>query len=247
MKRKYFTLLSLLGIFLLFSFVKNPVENKGVVVLELFTSQGCSSCPLADEVLDKVQETYKNDNVFALSYHVDYWNYIGWKDPFAKKKYTQKQRSYAVKFRDNRVYTPELVINGKEHFVGSNETKMHQKVKAYLKASESETISLKNIKRSGTNINFDYDFSGKLTNRKLRVVLVIDERITHVKRGENRNRTLKNTNIVVNEFYVDAVAESGALSITIPDVVAQDDELHVLMIVENETTDVLGATKVKVL
>jgi len=246
MKRKYFTLLSLLSIFLLFSFSEKLSENKGVVVLELFTSQGCSSCPLADEVLDKIQETYKNDNVFALSYHVDYWNYIGWKDPFAKKTHTQKQRSYAVKFRDSRVYTPELVVNGQEHFVGSNETKMHQKVKTYLKSSVNEAISMENIQRSGSKVHFDYKFSGTSLARKLRVVLVIDERITQVKRGENRNRTLKNTNIVVNEFYLDVIAESGSLVINIPDVVVEDDVLHLMMIVENETTDILGATKEKI-
>lgn len=95
------------------------VSDNGIVVLELFTSQGCSSCPAADVQLEEAKKNYP-ERVFALSYHVDYWNYIGWEDPFSKKAYTFKQREYNQKFRSSSNYTPQLVVNGKEHFGGSD-------------------------------------------------------------------------------------------------------------------------------
>ena len=79
-------------------------EYEPIVVLELFTSQGCSSCPPADVLLNKVKKQYTSE-VFALSYHVDYWDYIGWKDPFGDAKFAQKQRQYNIKFRNNSNYT----------------------------------------------------------------------------------------------------------------------------------------------
>ena len=132
MKRKYLITLSLFAVFFFASFIDNDdKKQESVVVLELFTSQGCSSCPSADVLLDKVRNEYKSENVFTLSYHVDYWDYIGWKDPFSQKQFTEKQRSYAQKFNDNRIYTPAVVVNGKEHFVGSNRSKMYAKIKEY--------------------------------------------------------------------------------------------------------------------
>jgi len=87
---------------------------KPVVVLELFTSQGCSSCPKADELLSEVRDGAANENVdvIVLSYHVDYWNYIGWKDPYSKKAYSNKQRAYSGKFNSSSIYTPQIVVNG---------------------------------------------------------------------------------------------------------------------------------------
>ena len=87
------------------------------VVLELFTSQGCSSCPSADNYLGELAA--ERDDVVALSFHVDYWDYIGWEDRFATKESTQRQRDYARALGIAYVYTPQLVIDGKSHVVGS--------------------------------------------------------------------------------------------------------------------------------
>ncbi|VAW20755.1 hypothetical protein that often co-occurs with aconitase [hydrothermal vent metagenome] len=86
-------------------------------VVELFTSQGCSACPPADEF---ISELARRDDVVVLSYHVDYWNYIGWKDTFGNKAFSDFQRSYAQSWRKSRVYTPQLVINGIKDMVGSH-------------------------------------------------------------------------------------------------------------------------------
>lgn len=213
-----------------------------IVVLELYTSQGCSSCPPADVLLDKVKNEYAKE-VYALSYHVDYWNYIGWRDPFSKSKFTEKQRQYNIKFKNRSNYTPQLVINGDDHFVGSNSAKVYRGIAKYAEEKTSNHIDLKNVNRRSNLVSFDYEVQGNLNQKDLRVVLVLDERITEVKRGENRNRTLKNSNIVVAERTIDLKGQNGTGTITIPEIVENGDEIHLLVLVENNTFDILAADK----
>jgi len=247
MKRKYLITLSLFTVLFLTSFT-NILDKKhqSVVVLELFTSQGCSSCPSADVLLHKVGKEYAEANVFTLSYHVDYWDYIGWEDPFSQKKFTEKQRSYAQKFRDNRMYTPAVIINGKEHFVGSDRSKMYSKIKEYKSKTSTNAISLGAMKQNANSIQFNYEIAGNLSNTKARVVLAIQERTTEVKRGENARRILKNNNIVVSENYLTKVDKKGNYTVNIPKIVTKNDKLTVLLILENENLDILSAEKLDI-
>ncbi|MCG8547170.1 MAG: DUF1223 domain-containing protein, partial [Alphaproteobacteria bacterium] len=92
-------------------------NTKAPVVVELYTSQGCSSCPPAEAYL---QELAKRDDVLPLEFHVDYWDYIGWKDKFAQPKFTKRQRDYVKTLNGRYAYTPQMVIDGKTHVVGSH-------------------------------------------------------------------------------------------------------------------------------
>ncbi len=216
-----------------------------IVVLELFTSQGCSSCPPADALLDQVKKKH-SDKVFALSYHVDYWNYIGWTDPFSSANYSKKQNAYNYKFKSRSNYTPQVVVNGREHFVGSNRSKLLSKITAYSNEKPSNAVGISNLKREGNTITVDYKLLGNLEGKDLRTVLVIDERTTNVKRGENRNRILKNSNIVVAENYSPIAGDIGKTSITVPGLVNKGDKLTVLLLVENTEADITAAAKKKV-
>ncbi|WP_350287922.1 DUF1223 domain-containing protein [uncultured Croceitalea sp.] len=216
-----------------------------VVVLELFTSQGCSSCPPADVLLDKAKKDYP-DRVFALSYHVDYWDYIGWKDPFGKSIHSKKQGYYNRKFRSKSNYTPQMVVNGKEHFVGSNNAKLQAKVNSYGQQKALNAIQLSNVVKNGRDISFDYTVLGDTANTQLHVVLVLNERTTTVKRGENRSRVLKNSNIVIAEKYQPLQIESKSASIKIPAMATTSDKLTLMVFTENDILDITGATKTKV-
>ncbi|RDY57757.1 DUF1223 domain-containing protein [Flagellimonas nanhaiensis] len=216
-----------------------------LVVLELFTSQGCSSCPPADELLEKVKNQYPKE-VFALSYHVDYWNYIGWKDPFSKSIYTKKQSDYNRKFGYSGNYTPELVINGREHLVGSNQYKLYSKIAAYKGKRAENDIDLSNIESLGNRVSFEYKIEGSLEGKLARVVLVLNDKTTKVTRGENRNRVLRNSNIVVAEKYVESVDKNGATTINIPATVNADDNLILMVLIENDNLDITGASKASV-
>ncbi|TMU56165.1 DUF1223 domain-containing protein [Flagellimonas algicola] len=221
--------------------VENTV-NAPIVVLELFTSQGCSSCPPADRLLDKVKSQFP-DKVFALSYHVDYWNYIGWNDPFSKSGYSKKQGEYNIKFKNRSNYTPQLVVNGMEHFVGSNSSKLYASINTYSQENPANKIQLNNVQKASSEIKFDYTLTGNLEGRKIRIILVLDERTTQVKRGENRNRSLKNSNIVVAEKYLMFPEKNGSAHIPIPSIVSANDKIMLMALVETENLDIVGATK----
>src|SRR5437899_2881738 len=109
-------LLLLFFIAMNFAFAQNPV------VVELFTSQGCSSCPAADKNLAEIIEKAEanGQQVIGLSFHVDYWNYIGWKDPYSKAEFTERQRKYALRMNSENIYTPQMIVNGESEFVGSD-------------------------------------------------------------------------------------------------------------------------------
>ena len=95
-------------------------QRTGVAVVELFTSQGCSSCPPADTALQQVERVAKERNlrVYCLSFHVDYWNRLGWNDPYSHADYSARQATYAAKKTDNNLYTPQMIVNGTDEFVG---------------------------------------------------------------------------------------------------------------------------------
>jgi hypothetical protein len=215
------------------------------VVLELFTSQGCSSCPSADRLLEKVKKEFP-ETVFALSYHVDYWDYIGWKDPFAKPGYAKKQSEYNREFGYPNNYTPQMVVNGREHFVGSNQAKAYSKIGYYTAQNTENSITILDAKTSSDKISFQYSISGDFSHKLLRAVLVINERTTEVKRGENRNRTLHNSNIVVNERYIDLESQTGSSSIAIPALVTPADDLTLMLLMESENLDITAAAKTRI-
>lgn len=221
-----------------------PIEGayNPVVVLKLFTSQGCSSCPAADKLLKEIKMKYP-EQVFTLSYHVDYWNYIGWKDPFSSPEHAKKQRIYNEKFKYKGDYTPEVVVNGKTHFTGSNRVKMNAAIALYKKERAANEITISRIASKSDVIVFHYKVNGHLEDKNLRAILVLDERTTEIKKGENRNRTLKNTNIVVAESRVALTTDVGKARIIVPGEITTTDTLHLLLLVENSDYDISAAAK----
>ncbi len=215
-----------------------------VTVLELFTSQGCSSCPPADELLREVTENSDQNRIIGISYHVDYWNYIGWEDPFSRAEYTNRQRAYARKFGDSRVYTPQLVINGKEHLVGSRAAAVYDRLREFSKQPATDSIMVKNMKRQLDTLAFEYEVWGTHAQKNLRAVLVLDARFTQVKKGENRGRGLQNNHIALTEKEVKLHSASGKLKIPIPRGVIPGEGMHLVLLTENSELGITGATRI---
>ena len=169
--------------------VASPGEGRPVVV-ELFTSQGCSSCPPADALLD---ELARQPGVLALSFHVDYWDYIGWKDPFAAAQYTERQRDYAAKLGLRYVYTPQMVIDGRHDAVGSNRGEVTRAIQQSAKTAPAVTVSLDATEGGRATLSAGQAPSGGAT---VWLVTFDDGHDTPVARGENRGRDLHNSNVV---------------------------------------------------
>jgi hypothetical protein len=117
--------------------------GRGPVVVELFTSQGCSSCPPADRLLSRLKRDPRLAGaVIPLAFHVDYWNHLGWSDPFSSAYWSRRQEGYAQAFRSNRIYTPQLVVNGRTECVGSQEGEVLRRIKDALAAEPAGQVSL---------------------------------------------------------------------------------------------------------
>lgn len=187
-----------LSSFTMKEFFENQQDKKdqnGFVVLELFTSQGCSSCPPADVVLGEYA-AQDNPNIIPLAFHVDYWNYIGWKDPFSKAEFTNRQRNYASLLNAQGNYTPQLVINGKHELVGSYKNEIKNFVKEELALKNKYTISIKSAIIYQNVLTIDYETDVAAASNIVNVALVKKKEFTSIKRGENRGLNQTNYNIV---------------------------------------------------
>ena len=172
-------------------------EGKGVVLIELFTSEGCSSCPPADKLLEELAADAKKNGsaVHCLSFHVDYWNRLGWKDPFSDPAFTQRQEAYAKSLRLRGLYTPQMIVNGSDEFVGSDRSLAAKSIKAALSGKTSITLDLK-ASADGKNIAVAYKLKEAPEGAVLCVAWVEAEATSHPDRGENQGEKLHHINIV---------------------------------------------------
>jgi hypothetical protein len=187
-------------------------SGRGPVVVELFTSQGCSSCPPADRLLSRLQRDSRlAGTVIPLAFHVDYWNHLGWSDPFSSPRWSKRQESYAHAFGTNRVYTPQLVVGGRTECVGSQEREVMRRIKEALAAEPAGQVSLPAAPAAGTPAAVPSD-GGEgsalvtVSARLLRpvggpgpdvwVALTESGLSTAVGAGENASATLRNDHVV---------------------------------------------------
>lgn len=176
---------------------KTTVDKKGFAVLELFTSEGCSSCPPADVVLEEIQHDFQNQPVYILAFHVDYWNHLGWKDQFSQAAFTQRQRQYSKSLGIGSLYTPQLVINGTKEFVGSNKRDIVDEINVNLSSTPTDALTL-NCNIEGNRLTVKYN--GLLHNERAELVLALVQKSaqSNVKAGENSGRRLSHIQIVRN-------------------------------------------------
>lgn len=169
-----------------------PVARAGdaTVVVELFTSQGCSSCPPADEILVQLG---KRDNVIALALHVDYWDYIGWKDDFALSAFTARQKGYARAFGSRMIYTPQMVINGSKDVVGNRPMDVAEAVDDY---GDTGSLTPLNLSRDGASLSIAAPARDGMQNADVILVRYMPEESVSIPRGENAGKTVTYSHIV---------------------------------------------------
>ncbi|NQU58687.1 MAG: DUF1223 domain-containing protein [Rhodospirillales bacterium] len=166
--------------------------HKPLTVVELFTSQGCSSCPPADAYLGELAGLDESAGVLALSFHVDYWDNLGWKDPYSSADNTRRQRTYASYMDLRYVYTPQMVVQGTSQATGSDRRTIAEQIKA---ARKLPAIDVK-LKRSGQSVQVMLAKAARQTNANVFMVIYDKEHVTRIKRGENSGKTITNRNVV---------------------------------------------------
>jgi hypothetical protein len=217
---------------------EKPLSSKPITVVELFTSQGCSSCPSADLLLNKVVEE-KGSEVIGLSFHVSYWNYLGWKDPYSSEQFTERQRTYASIKRLNSIYTPQMIVDGREEFVGSDK----RALEASLERSKNRTLEF-DIKATSLFaegvFNVNYSIAQVAKGEVINLAIVEKLAENYVPRGENSGLTLRHHN-VVKIFKTQELKQEGEFSIPL---ISDKKLFAVLYIQDKATLETKGAVQI---
>jgi hypothetical protein len=177
-------------------------DGRPLGVVELFTSQGCSSCPPADAVFGAIAG---KDDVVALAYHVDYWDYLGWRDTLARPENTARQYDYAHAFGSRSVYTPQAVINGRAHVNGASRAAIEARLEGFARSGEGLSVPV-SIERVGDSLVIETGAAddkatdkatGKATGKATVVLVYFDPAApVTIERGENAGRTVTYWNAV---------------------------------------------------
>jgi hypothetical protein len=205
--------------------VPAAAQEKPRAVIELFTSQGCSSCPPADKLM---LEMAKDPSLIVLSLPVDYWDYLGWKDTLAHSAFTYRQKAYSAVRGDRQVYTPQVVVNGAAHAVGSDRAAIDKAILATKQQASVLSIDIRIEKTDGALKVVLPASSG--ASGQVWVLPMVKERAVQIGRGENTGRSVTYTNIVRGVTRVGAW-DGAAQTIAIPAeaVPAESEGLVVLL------------------
>ena len=229
-------------------------DRRVPVLVELFTSEGCSSCPSADQALEQLQKTQPIENaiVIPLSEHVDYWNSIGWTDPFSSAAFSDRQRGYARALRLESIYTPQMVVNGQTEFVGSDRSRATTAIARAAGAPHAD-VQVKPLFAAGSVARLDVRIENLPSVRggdtaEVMLAITEDGLRSNVARGENAGRRLAHT-AVVRQMRSLGAATSGqpftaGPPLTIDPRWKRSDLSAVVFVQERAGRRVLGAARV---
>jgi len=267
-----FTLLAILSSILILSRNADTAINsdaepattsaaRRAVLVELFTSEGCSSCPPADDLLIKLEKSQPVDDaeIIALSEHVDYWNRLGWTDPFSSSEFSERQSLYARVFRNDSIYTPQMVVDGHLEFVGSNSSKAHNAIskaaknpKANIQIAQTQSKEASNKTAIQLNIHIQ-DLPAITSGDRAEILLAITEGglQSSVSRGENAGRKIIHTAVVRKLDHIGTVDASKIAFDKLATAEIESgwsrDQLRVVVFVqERESRRVIGAAAIPV-
>lgn len=212
----------------------------GFALVELFSSEGCSSCPPADRLLAELVNE-GDDRVLPLSFQVDYWDSLGWADPYGSSTYTARQQAYALELRGQGLYTPQAVVNGREGFVGSDRRKLRAALERELARPAQVHVELATPRRDGGRWQVAYQLQGVLPEgAKLFLAAVQRGAESDVKRGENAGEKLRHE-AVVRALESQKAQPQGEAAVPF-----QREASWVYAWVQQPGREVLGATRVNV-
>lgn len=243
-------------VFLGFAFSRDTASTSAArtpILVELFTSEGCSDCPPADAFLQKLdQQPFAKVEMIVLSEHVDYWNHDGWKDPYSSSAYTERQNGYVSEFALKGPYTPEMVVDGSTEFVGSNQAAA---AKAFAKAVTEPKTSLRlssiSLDSQHTlHAHIEADALPKGEKGDVYVAVAMNHAENHVTAGENAGRTIAHTAVVREMKKVGSLKKDQPFAedvqIKLPSDLPTDDLRLVAFIQQGHQEKVYGAAMLPV-
>jgi hypothetical protein len=195
--------------------IRKHANSNGFAIVELFTSEGCSSCPPADKLLEKIKQDYKDQPVYVLSFHVDYWDNLGWKDRFSDQRFTERQKMYDDALH-SQTYTPQAIVNGEKEILGSDEKSMTNNINDMLKNNATAKNFHCDFSIEKNKLHVSYQFDQDQSDNILNIALVQDKASDNVTAGENNGRVMEHVNIV-RGFKSERLKKSGNLTLNIPD------------------------------
>lgn len=241
-------LLSLaLGISIVLAKTTVPMDVRRAVVVELFTSEGCSSCPPADELLGHLHQdlSAKNIQVIPLGFHVDYWNSLGWKDRFSSADFSQRQERYAQSLKVDGPYTPQMIVDGETEFVGNSATQAQRAISRA--ASQQELAAVKISVAGADQLAVQVKATGSASAGNVLLAITEDNLTTNVGSGENGGRTLHHA-AVVRELRQIGQLHDGSFQTNAPLKVEKEwkrENLRAVVFVqEGASGKILGAASV---
>jgi len=218
-------------------------QDAPFAVVELFSSEGCSSCPSADLLVSKLTTWARQNNqpVYPLIFHVDYWNNYGWRDVFSRAEFTQRQNTYAQIFKDQGEYTPQIIVNGSDAFNGSDQEHLQKDLNQEL--STPTTVILKaSLVKQNNQIVVKYSAQGFSVGDVVNIALVERGLTTEVTAGENAGRTLHHDN-VVRDFQTKPLnTDNSQVKISL-DKVSDTSQASVIVYVQNPQTMLIEDAK----
>ena len=195
-----------------------PAHAEPRAVVELFTSQGCSSCPPADRIIG---ELAKDPSVIALSLPIDYWDYLGWKDTLADSRFSARQKAYSQMRGEREVYTPQVVVNGSAHVIGSDRARIESAIEDTKKADGVMSVPI-SMALAGKQINISVAASGKgaaMAHGEVWICSISKAVPIAIGRGENRGREITYHNVVRNLLKVgDWNGSSGSWTVPLENI-----------------------------
>jgi len=230
---------SALGICAIVAIIRPAHAADPRAVVELFTSQGCSSCPPADKIIG---ELAKDPSIIALSMPIDYWDYLGWKDTLADARFTARQKAYSKVRGDREVYTPQAVVNGETHVIGSDRAGIESAIGATRKSDEVMSVPV-TMTQAGKQITVSVAAAGRThtaTHGEVWLCGISKAVPISIGRGENRGRELTYYNVVRNLVKVgdwNGKPESWTVSL---DSVAQDGVDGAAVLIQDGNRDKPG-------
>ena len=175
----------------------SSAQQTSVAIVELFTSEGCSSCPPADALLQQIhlKQTSAGQLIIGLSEHVTYWNNLGWKDPYSEQTFTDRQAVYASRLSPEGPYTPQIVLNGRDQLVGSNGVALEQALRADALRKHADLRIISSMRRAN-GLDLTFSLAGS-SSKQLEIVAVLTDDVdrSNVLRGENSGRSLQHVSV----------------------------------------------------